>query len=216
MSGFKNAKGSPAVYSVIDTIIDNWQYLSEVDGAIGDGDHGVNMNKGFTLSKNKLSGREVSFSEGFNVIGKTLILEIGGSMGPLYGTFFLEFSKACMNYEDIDREAFSTILQSALKGMQAFDKAKVGDKTLMDTLVPAIEAFKAAVAEGKDFAASLEEMKAAAEKGKESTKDMVARIGRASRLGERSRGVLDAGAVSCNLILQALADSMIRLLAEEA
>lgn len=208
MGSFKNSGASSVVYSVIDTIIDNWVYLSEVDGLIGDGDHGVNMNKGFTLTKNKLSGKEVSLSEGFNVLGKTLILEIGGSMGPLYGTFFMEFAKACNDIEDIDKEAFGTILQSALKGMQAFDKAKVGDKTLMDTLVPAIEGYKAALAEGKDFKAALQDMKAEAEKGKESTKDMAAKIGRAARLGERSRGVLDAGATSCNLILQSMADAI--------
>ncbi len=212
MSSFKNSGAFSVVYNVINTIIDNWVYLSEVDGLIGDGDHGVNMNKGFTLTKNKLGGKEVSLSEGFNVLGKTLILEIGGSMGPLYGTFFTEFSKGFKDVEDIDREAFGAALQGALKGMQAFDKAKVGDKTLMDTLVPAIDAYKAALAEGKDFKAALQDMKVEAEKGKESTKDMVAKIGRAARLGERSRGVLDAGATSCNLILQSMADAIAALL----
>lgn len=212
MSSFKNSGASSVVYNVVNTIIDNWVYLSEVDGLIGDGDHGVNMNKGFTMTKNKLGGKEVSLSEGFNVLGKTLILEIGGSMGPLYGTFFMEFAKACKDIEDIDKEAFGTVLQAALKGMQAFDKAKVGDKTLMDTLVPAINAYKAALSEGKDFKAALLDMKVEAEKGKESTKDMVAKIGRAARLGERSRGVLDAGATSCNLILQSMADSIEALL----
>ncbi len=212
MSSFRDSAGSPIVYGVIKTILDNWQYLSEVDGAIGDGDHGVNMKKGFDLTKNRLGDREVSLSEGFGVLGKTLIMEIGGSMGPLYGTFFLEFSKACKKYEEIDKKAFEDILRSALKGMQAFDKAKVGDKTLMDTLVPAIEAFEAGVAEGKDFKDCLADMKIASEKGKESTKDMVAKIGRASRLGERSRGILDAGATSCDLILQALADKVVELL----
>lgn len=212
MSSFKNSGASSVVYNVINTIIDNWVYLSEVDGLIGDGDHGVNMNKGFTLTKNKLGGKEVNLTEGFNVLGKTLILEIGGSMGPLYGTFFTEFSKGFKEVEDIDREAFGAALEGALKGMQAFDRAKVGDKTLMDTLVPAIDAYKAALAEGKDFKAALQDMKVEAEKGKESTKDMVAKIGRAARLGERSRGVLDAGATSCNLILQSMADAIAALL----
>lgn len=212
MSSFKNSGASSVVYNVINTIIDNWVYLSEVDGLIGDGDHGVNMNKGFTLTKNRLGGKEVSLSEGFNVLGKTLILEIGGSMGPLYGTFFTEFSKGFKDVEDIDREAFGAALEGALKGMQAFDKAKVGDKTLMDTLVPAIDAYKAALTQGKDFKAALQDMKVEAEKGKESTKDMVAKIGRAARLGERSRGVLDAGATSCNLILQSMADAIAALL----
>lgn len=212
MSSFKNSGASSVVYHVVNTIIDNWVYLSEVDGLIGDGDHGVNMNKGFTMTKNRLDGKEIGLSEGFNVLGKTLILEIGGSMGPLYGTFFMEFAKGCKDVEEMDKEAFGTALQCALKGMQAFDKAKVGDKTLMDTLVPAIDAYEAALAEGKDFKGALQDMKAAAEKGKESTKDMVAKIGRAARLGERSRGVLDAGATSCNLILQSMADAITALI----
>ena len=164
MSSFKNSGASSVVYNVINTIIDNWVYLSEVDGLIGDGDHGVNMNKGFTLTKNRLGGKEVSLSEGFNVLGKTLILEIGGSMGPLYGTFFTEFSKGFKEVEDIDREAFGAALEGALKGMQAFDKAKVGDKTLMDTLVPAIDAYKSALSQGKDFKAALQYMKVESEK----------------------------------------------------
>lgn len=104
------------------------------------------------------------------------------------------------------------MIQSALTDLQAFDKAKVGDKTLMDTLVPAIEAYKAAVANDKSFVDALDEMKLAAERGKESTRDMVAKIGRASRLGERSRGILDAGATSCNLILQSMADTIKELI----
>jgi len=212
MKSFRNENGSIVVTNLIKTIQSNKDYLSEVDGAIGDGDHGVNMNKGFTLTEAKLADRSVSMSEALNILGRTLIMEIGGSMGPLYGTVFMGLSKACNVKETIDKHTYAEMLQSSLDGLQAFDKAKVGDKTLMDTLAPAIDAYKAAVASDKSFDVALEEMKVAAEKGKESTRDMVAKIGRASRLGERSRGVLDAGATSCNLILQSMADSILELI----
>lgn len=212
MENFKNQDGLIIVKNLIKIIQNNKEYLSEVDGAIGDGDHGVNMNKGFTLCETKLGDNKVSMSEALNVLGKTLIMEIGGSMGPLYGTLFLGLSKAGKDKETIDKYAFGEMLQAALIGLQAFDKAKVGDKTLVDTLVPAIDAYRAAVTSEKTFSEALEDMKLAAEKGKESTRDMVAKIGRASRLGERSRGILDAGATSCNLILQSMADSIIELI----
>lgn len=212
MGYFLNSEGSVIVYNLIKTIQDNKDYLSEVDGAIGDGDHGVNMNKGFTLCKIRLEGSAPSLTEALNVLGKILIMEIGGSMGPLYGTFFIELSKACKNNEEIDKNIFCEMIEAALKGLQTFDKAKVGDKTLLDTLVPAKEAYKLSISEDKSFAEALIAMKNAAEKGKESTRNMVAKIGRASRLGERSRGILDAGATSCNLILQSMADSILALI----
>ncbi|MHB8062415.1 MAG: dihydroxyacetone kinase subunit DhaL [Ruminiclostridium sp.] len=211
MESFRNADGSIIVKNLIKIIQKNKDYLSEVDGAIGDGDHGVNMNKGFTLCETKLGDSKVSMSEALNVLGRTLIMEIGGSMGPLYGTIFMGLSKACKDKETIDKYAFGEMLQTAMEGLQAFDKAKVGDKTLVDTLAPAIDAYKAAIAGEKSFKEALADMKVAAEKGKESTRDMVAMIGRASRLGERSRGILDAGATSCNLILQSMADSIIEI-----
>jgi len=212
MENFKNQNGLIIVKNLIKTIQTNKDYLSEVDGAIGDGDHGVNMNKGFTLCEAKLKDSNVSMSEALNTLGRTLIMEIGGSMGPLYGTIFMGLSKAGKDIETIDKYVFGEMLKSALEGLQAFDKAKVGDKTLMDTLAPAIDAYNAAISSEKSFNEALNDLKVAAEKGKESTKDMVAKIGRASRLGERSRGVLDAGATSCNLILQSIADSIIELI----
>jgi dihydroxyacetone kinase-like protein len=133
-------------------------------------------------------------------------------MGPLYGTFFREMAKASQGKEQMTAQVFLDMLNAALSGVQGLGNAKVGDKTLIDTLVPAIEAYKAALNDGKSFQDALEDMKSAAEKGKESTKDLVAKVGRSSRLGERSRGVLDAGATSCWLILCAMAASMIAIL----
>jgi dihydroxyacetone kinase-like protein len=212
MGSFKNADGAIIVKNLIKTIQTNKEYLSEVDGAIGDGDHGVNMNKGFTLCEGKLAGKEVNLTDALNTLGRTLVMEIGGSMGPLYGTIFMGLSKAGKDAEIIDKEVFKNMLNSCLTDLQAFDKAKVGDKTLQDTLSPAIEAYNAAIAAEKSFAEALQDLKVAAEKGKESTRDMVSKIGRTSRLGERSRGILDAGATSCNLILQSMSDTIIDLI----
>lgn len=211
MSYFLNRDGSVIVFNLIKVIQDNKDYLSEVDGAIGDGDHGINMNKGFTLCKERLGDGVTDLSTALKTLGRVLLMEIGGSMGPLYGTFFIEMSKVCKDKEQIDKLVFGDMLRAAVSGIQKLGNAKVGDKTLMDTLIPGIEAYDNALSQGKSFTYALNEMKAAAESGKESTKDLIAKIGRASRLGERSKGVLDAGATSCNLILQSMADTIITL-----
>lgn len=210
MSSFQNKDGFIIVQQLIKVIQQNKEYLSEIDGAIGDGDHGINMNKGFTLAQKRLDGKKVDMSGAMKELGTILLTEIGGSMGPLYGTFFRKMAKATK--ETIDKESFSEIIHAATDGISNLGNAKVGDKTLMDTLIPAVEAYDKALAQGKDFAEALTDMQDAAEKGKQSTIDMVAKIGRASRLGERSRGVLDAGATSCNLILQSIGDSIKKLI----
>lgn len=212
MAYILNKNSSIIVDNLIETIINNTEYLSEIDGAIGDGDHGINMNKGFSICKTRLADKEVNLAEALKTLGLVLMMEIGGSMGPLYGTFFVEMSKVISDKEKIDKDVFSEMLNASLKGLQSLGNAKVGDKTMMDTLVPAVEKFDQEIAEGKSFVEALQAMKTAAEKGKDSTKDLVAKVGRASRLGERSRGVLDAGAVSCNLILACIIDSVIELI----
>lgn len=212
MDKILNSQGAVIVFDLIRTIQDKKDYLSEIDGAIGDGDHGINMKKGFTICKERLDGKNPDLTEALNTLGKILLMEIGGSMGPLYGTFFIEMSKVVKGREQLDRDTFLEMLDAALRGIQTYSSAKVGDKTLMDTLVPAIEAYREAGVNNRSFAEALEAMKLAAEKGMESTRDMVAKIGRASRLGERSRGVLDAGATSCCLILSSMADSVLALL----
>jgi dihydroxyacetone kinase-like protein len=214
MSSFKTTEGGSIVRSVIKTIQANREYLSEIDGLIGDGDHGINMNKGFTMTEERLgSDPNIPLAKALKTLGRVLLMEIGGSMGPLYGTFFIEMSKQCEGKEYIDAQTFANMLKSAIAGINSLGNAKVGDKTLMDTLIPAQQAFNLALEEGKPFIDALKDLKVAAEAGKDSTKDLVAKIGRASRLGERSRGVLDAGATSCNLILQSMVDSMIVLMA---
>jgi dihydroxyacetone kinase-like protein len=209
---FSNKDAGCVMLGLIETIQKNAAYLSNIDGAIGDGDHGINMNKGFTLCKSRLEGKEYSLSEGLSVLSSTLMEDIGGSMGPLYGVFFDEMAGVSVKADDIDAGVFESMLKAALLGIQDIGNAKRGDKTLLDTLIPAIESYSAALTEGKDFAEALGALKEGAKSGWESTKDMVAKVGRASRLGERSRGVLDAGATSCCLILSSMADSIKSLL----
>ena len=209
---FKNREGLCIVKDLIKTIRDNKDFLSEVDGKIGDGDHGINMNKGFTLCGTRIEGKAYSMSEGFDILGKTLMGDIGGSMGPLYGVLFDGLATVSRGEEEIDANIFRAMITSALGGVEEIGSARKGDKTLLDALIPAVEAFSNAVSGGKDFFACLEDMKNAAEAGWRSTEDMVAKVGRASRLGERSRGVLDAGATSCWLIIKSMACSIQGLL----
>ena len=197
---------------MIKTIQANKDFLSEVDGKIGDGDHGINMNKGFTMTGDKLAEKEFNLSEGFSILGATLLEDIGGSMGPLYGVFFDEMSMACEDAEEIDEDVFKEMICNAVDGVMDIGGAKPGDKCLLDAMVPARDAYCKALEEGKDFASALDDLKAAAKEGWQATEGMVAKIGRASRLGERSRGVLDAGATSCYLMLTSIADSIQALL----
>jgi dihydroxyacetone kinase-like protein len=128
-------------------------------------------------------------------------------MGPIYGAIFTGMAEAGENLELIDAEGLAAMLEAGLRGLREIVQAEPGDKTLMDTLVPAARALR--MAGGKDLAEALGDMKAAAEKCRDSTKDLVAKFGRSSRLGERSRGVLDAGAVSCCIILSAMAEGIL-------
>jgi dihydroxyacetone kinase-like protein len=205
MQTFQNASSGDIVLSLADQIIENRAYLSEIDGKIGDGDHGVNMAKGFGMAAERIKGNDMSLAAALDTLGTVLMTEIGGSMGPLYGVMFTQFAETIEKVPAIDAATFSAMLHSGLEGIQAIGSAKVGDKTLLDTLVPAITAFDAANRDGKPFSESLKALVIAAEAGRDSTRDLVAKIGRASRLGERSIGVLDAGATSCALILKALA-----------
>ncbi len=212
MSIFKNADGKSVLLKMVKGIQDNKAYLGEVDGLIGDGDHGMNMNKGFSLFEERFKDKEFSFSEGLDDLGTILFNEIGGSMGPIYGNILMGMAEAGEDLEEIGVADLAAMLENGLKELQDIVEAQVGDKTLVDTLSPAVDVLKAAGGSGKDYKEALEEMKAAAEKGRDSTKDMVAKFGRSSRLGERSRGVLDAGATSCCIILTAMADGIIELL----
>ena len=208
-------KAGQVVLDLIDIINENRAHLSEIDGLIGDGDHGINMSKGFSLCRDALLAKPElpGLAESLDTLAMTLLEGIGGSMGPLYGSFFMGLAEALAGKAQLDAKLFGAALAQGVEGVETVGSAKVGDKTLMDTLVPARDAYQAALASGADFSAAISAMIAAAEKGWKSTKDLQARIGRASRLGERSIGVLDAGATSCFLIIRTLGTSLQKRLA---
>jgi phosphoenolpyruvate---glycerone phosphotransferase subunit DhaL len=212
MKRFSNKEGAVIIDKMITVIQENKQYLSDIDGLIGDGDHGINMNKGFTLCRGELEKNPGDLGYSAKVLSKILLMKIGGSMGPLYGKMFKGFATELEGKNEIGTVEFGNALNAMLTAVQSISPAQPGDKTLVDTLHPAVMAYKKADDNGKSFSEALVEMKIAAIAGRDSTKDMVAKLGRASRLGERSRGVPDAGATSCCLILETMADSIKELI----
>lgn len=212
MQTFSNISGAAIVDKLILIIQENKQYLSDIDGLIGDGDHGINMNKGFSMCREELDKNPGDLAYSLKVLSKILMMKIGGSMGPLYGKFFKAMAVSFEGKEEIGIDEMGEALKSAVDAIASISPAKVGDKTLIDTFIPAVAAFEKAQQEGKSFAEALDAMKTAARNGRDSTKDMVAKLGRASRLGERSRGVLDAGATSCCLILETIGDGVQELI----
>ncbi len=212
MQTFTNKAGSVIIDKLILVIQENKQYLSDIDGLIGDGDHGINMNKGFNMCREELDKNPGDFSYSLKMLAKILMMKIGGSMGPLYGKFFKAIGVTLEGKEEIGINEMGEALKAAVDAIASISPAKVGDKTLIDTLVPALAAYKKAQTENKSFSEALEAMKNAAITGRDSTQDMIAKLGRASRLGERSRGVLDAGATSCCLILCTIADEAKQLI----
>jgi len=211
MEAVQNEGAGQIICDVAQIIVENKAYLSEIDGKIGDGDHGVNMSKGFGRAAERLAP-EGTLSDAMEVLSDVLMSEIGGSMGPLYGMMFSDMAEAIEDADSIDAAGFGKMFRAGLDGVQDIGSATVGDKTLLDALVPACDAFDAAVADGKSFAQALDEMKSAATVGRDSTIDMVAKIGRSARLGERSRGVLDAGATSCCMIIAGFSDGFAKRL----
>lgn len=211
MEYFYNDHNAGIAMGIIAAIQANKMYLSDIDGQIGDGDHGINMNKGFTMAGERIS-TDQSFAMAMKTLGDTLLLEVGGSMGPIYGTFFRKCAFAVKDEPEINAIFFSRMLESALEGVKDIGGAKVGDKTLIDTLEPATIAFRKEWESKKAFREALDTAAKAAEAGKESTREMMARIGRAARLGERSVGVLDAGATSCYIILNTMFESVASVL----
>ena len=195
-----------ALKNMCDTIEDQKEYLSELDGAIGDGDHGVNMAKCFRQVKSKLAeSPAVDVGTLFKDVGMVVLNSVGGAMGALYGTFFLKLSLESTGKIEVTLSDLVTMFQAGERGILDIGKAKLGDKTLIDTLSPAVRAIEAAEKEGKKLGGALADFEQAAKQGMESTRGMLAKMGRASRLGERTIGHQDAGATSCYLILQSLA-----------
>src|SRR5437773_2837532 len=193
--------------------------LTSLDQAIGDGDHGINIDRGFSAIVAALNGQEASASSGdteasamlLRTAGKTLISTVGGASGPLYGTAFLRAAAAVASADAGTNGAHApsalvAALEAAAAGVAALGKAAPGEKTMLDALVPASEAARAALDRGGDLAAVTAAARDAAESGAAATIPMLARKGRASYLGERSVGHQDPGATSSALLLRALAD----------
>ena len=203
---------------LITAIVGHREFLSEIDGLIGDGDHGINMAKGFSGCGARLDAMDASqaaqLPAALQQLSQALMDDIGGSMGPLYGSFFQGFADVLGPEQEMDAALFGQALARAVAEVQEMGKAQVGDKTLIDTLAPALQAYRQSLQAGAGFREALQAMEAAAEAGKESTRHLQARIGRSARLGPRSIGVLDAGATSCWLILSTLAQSLQRRLAQ--
>ena len=177
-------------------------YLSELDGAIGDGDHGVNMAKCFREVKKKLPENiDKDVGTILKNVGMVILNSVGGAMGALYGTLFLKASREVMGKMEVNLEDLIKMFEAGEKGIQEMGKAQLGDKTLLDTIDPAVKALKEAQAKGKSLADALADFSEAAKRGAEFTREMISKIGRSSRLGVRTIGHQDAGATSCYFIL---------------
>lgn len=183
-------------------IADNQEYLTNLDAAIGDADHGANMHRGFQAALGKLPGvADKDIGTIFKTVGMTLISNVGGAGGPLYGTFFLQAGMKTAGMMELTLEDWSNALEAALSGVVMRGKASPGDKTMLDALTPAVQALKNAVEQNQPIGAALTISAEAAKQGMEGTIPIVARKGRASYLGERSAGHQDPGSTSSYLIL---------------
>lgn len=180
-------------------------YLTELDSAIGDADHGVNLDRGFSAVLAKLpTVADKDIGTILKTTGMTLVSTVGGASGPLYGTAFLRASTALADRYELDEDDLTAALEAALDGIMMRGKAQRGEKTMIDTIAPAIDALKAARAQGDDLLAALRQATAAAEAGMQATTAMLATKGRASYLGERSIGHQDPGATSAYLMATVL------------
>ncbi len=187
------------------SVAENKVFLTELDSAIGDGDHGINMDRGFRKVMEKLPAVvDKDIGSIFKNVGMSLISAVGGAAGPLYGTYFIEFGKVADGKEQLTNGDFKEMLRAGLEGIKRRGKAVVGEKTMVDALEPATEAFARAAAEDKDPLACFQIAVDAAKKGKEATIPMLAKKGRAHYLGERSIGHQDPGATSSELILRSM------------
>lgn len=190
---------------IAEVLEENKAYLTELDATIGDGDHGLNMSKGFTAVKEKIKDDNGSnIGDTLKKTGMTLVSNVGGAAGPLYGTAFMKAAVAVNGKESVDINDFIKMLEEALGGVKMRGKGELGDKTMIDAIEPALEALKESVAAGLSTAEALEKAKVAAFEGVENTKKIIAKKGRASYLGERSIGHQDAGATSSYLILNTI------------
>jgi dihydroxyacetone kinase-like protein len=184
-------------------------HLTQLDSAIGDGDHGVNLTRGFKAVNEALDGVDEAPGKQLILAGKTLVSKVGGASGPLWGTALRRAGRAVGGAESIDGRLLADALAAGLAGVVELGAAERGDKTMVDALAPAIDALRAALDAGQPLAAAVEAAAGAADAGARATVPMQARKGRASYLGERSVGHQDPGATSTALIVRALGRSFV-------
>lgn len=182
------------INKIADKIIENKDYLTELDRSIGDADHGSNMAKGFKVTKEAIEDDFVDYKTLFNKVATTLLSKVGGASGPLYGSFFMKFAASLKDISDLDRDTLNKAFASGLEGVKQRGKAEVGDKTMVDVLEPVADALN----EGKTY----DEVIKVAEEAMNKTKDIKANKGRASYVGERSIGHIDPGAASSYIMIK--------------
>lgn len=188
-------------------VTENKAYLTDLDSAIGDADHGINMDRGFTAVSGKLDGLPgPDIGATLKTVGTTLVSTVGGASGPLYGMFFMGMGGAAAGKDALTLEEFAAAFEAGLGGVLRIGKAEPGDKTMVDALIPARDALRAAIADGATVGDAVARMADGAEQGMLATVPLVARKGRASYLGERSAGHQDPGATSSHLLLRSAAE----------
>lgn len=192
-----------------EAVVDRRDWLTELDSAIGDADHGSNMARGMTAAVEKVEQTTPQTAdELFKTVGMTLVSTVGGASGPLYGTFFLRIGATLGGVTDVEPTALAAGLRAGLTGIVARGKAEAGDKTLFDAVAPAIDALDAALAAGASPAEATAAAATAAAAGRDATIALVARKGRASYLGERSAGHMDPGSASATMLFETLATAV--------
>jgi dihydroxyacetone kinase-like protein len=186
---------------------ENRQHLTDLDSAVGDGDFGISMDRGFTAVQAELAAHPpADLRAVFQNVASVLIKTMGGSSGPLLGTFFLRAGATCADKSELAPADVVALFQAGVEGLQQRGKAALGDKTMLDALLPAVDAMRGALEGGSGLAEILERGAAAAEAGVQATKTMQARKGRGSYLGDRSLGHQDPGATGAHLLLKAAAE----------
>ncbi len=191
-------------------IAEQKDYLTQLDSAIGDADHGANMDRGFQAvlaKKTELQSSDIGAL--LKGVAMTLISKVGGASGALYGTFFLQASTTALGKTELSPSEFGSLLEKGLAGVVSRGKAAIGDKTMVDAFQPAVNAYKHSVESGKTLEEALSNAVSAAEEGLKSTVPLVARKGRASYLGERSAGHADPGATSTLLLFRSAAETLV-------
>ena len=190
-----------------DVLRENRTYLTELDAAIGDADHGINMDRGFSAIRDKFPAMAtMDIATQLRTVGSTLVSTVGGAAGPLYGTAYLRAAGAVAGKQELASADLVAMLEAFLGGIVARGRAQPGEKTMVDALTPALAAAKQALNDGASLAQITSRAASAAEEGMKATVPMLATKGRASYLGERSIGHQDPGATSSWFILRCLAE----------